>query len=435
MEDFLDSWDCYSSPMSGGDIGKILSYGQHRLDVAFKENKYVQKIVQLIPKAANQDLPIINAPNDLSSDIYDYLYNVPILNREVNDIYGAVELACCYARLYGDGFIILGLNNGNDIDKPLVPSRVKSLDWVAVKHRYNLGYQGNNYSITMDGTNKKQDVLSIHPSRVIRVVGQRLLGQALVNNHYYNDSVLTCCLDQIEKYHETINQVSLMLRSHSSFVLSMKNFGKSVAKNGIQSVYKRFQALMQGLTLGGGYIFDADNESASFLNRNYGGVDAILSKLEDYILSLTDLPRSKLFGASKATAMSSSANGDTNEWALIVEEYQLNTLLPVYSKLRDVVCNILAVDKHEVSIKFHPVFPDTEEDIVNKLSKLASIDQSYLNMGVITADEIRQTRYIENNTETLFKVENLLPTQETESNESPEQPIEDPMEEADASNP
>jgi hypothetical protein len=77
-----------------------------------------------------------------------------------------------------------------------------------------------------------------------------------------------------------------------------------------------------GMSTVKGLMLDAENESASFISRNYGGVDQILDRLLELLVANSGMPRTKLLGSSNTGAFSEGGLSDRYEWADCISGYQ-----------------------------------------------------------------------------------------------------------------
>lgn len=403
MEERLDSQTLSSFYRNFGNQNAVNNYfilNQTETEELYRSHRHVQNIINLIPEDTTSSLPIWELDKGDTQDILAAFKQVEAFGEPLQtiDIWGAFELAMKYARQYGDGFLFIGVDDGLDPVEPVDWKRVKSIDWVKAFHRYEVGldYRRECFIKTLDKQRQGEGEPSIyfHRSRVIRFPGIQLYGLALASNGGFNDSVLNAVFKQHCSYLEAVNASANMLKSHSVFKYGIKGLRSLLTrKTAQQEIKSRFESLMLGLSTVGGLIYDADGESGEFINRNYGGVKDILEHLQDVFISVSGMPRSKVFGNAAIGAMSEASEGDRWNWNEIIDRNQNSKLKPAQMYLTKLILASQGKYETEFDIKYHPHYQLTEQQQAELKKANAETDKIYIDAGVLDRQEVRDSRF------------------------------------------
>lgn len=373
------------------------------LEGLYRNNRLIQKVVNLLPEDAAIKPPIISFGGDAKIDgdaVWQYLKKIGTLH--------AFTMAGKLGRLYGDGYIILGVDDGRDYWEPVDETRIKSVSILGVKPRYYLYQDGLNsdyYQLTTDSINpitdkngQKLGSVRIHKGRVLRIAGVSLPCEVRANNSYHNDSVIQAMFTEFVSYTNSVAMGASMLASHSLFKYKLKDLAQLVNQKQQTQLVARFESMLMGLSAMNGLIVDADREDAEFITRNYAGIDTLLQHLQEVLIAVSDYPRSKLLGSSNSSAFSEGGLSDRYEWANKVENYQNNYWLSEMETLvRYVLLSKDSPTKGILPESWSILFPTILQLTLKEQAELrlivAQTDQINFSNGFITQNEVRQSRF------------------------------------------
>lgn len=115
-----------------------------------------------------------------------------------------------------------------------------------------------------------------------------------------------------------------MLSDANLFVYMLNGLSQLAKEGKADQLISRFAALQMSMSNLKGLAIDKDNEAVDYLARNFGGIDKILERVENFFLAETGYPRTKLFNHSGANSLSESGKTDERLWANLVASYQRN---------------------------------------------------------------------------------------------------------------
>lgn len=294
----------------------------------YRNSRICEKAVRLLPEAAVAqwvEWEIGEGKPDLAASIAEYDEQLGI--RE-----GFAE-AGRDGRLYGDAFLILGIDDGQDYDQPVNESRIRSVRWVESVTRYSLQPAFDSpalanpeyYQFLLSSQQKLPDnqrPRKIHKSRVLRFPGKRLPKDILRENGGYNDSFLQAMFQSFSDWFSGLASASGMLADYSIFKYKLSGLSELIESEETSKLLNHFLTLQMGMSVLKGLMMDAETEDAEFIQRNYGGVSEVIDKLQETLIADSDMPRSKLLGSSNVSAFSEGGLSDRYEWADSVERYQ-----------------------------------------------------------------------------------------------------------------
>lgn len=185
-----------------------------------------------------------------------------------------------------------------------------------------------------------------------------------------------------------------MVQSHSVFKYGFNGLGKALSnENGKRLMRDRFESIMVGLSTIGGLVHDNNTESAEFIQRNYAGVVDILKHTQELFISVTGMPRGKIFGNAAIGAMSEASEGERWEWNEIIARAQSSRLKPAQMRLTELLLAAMGKTGIEFDIKYKPHYQLTEKEHAELRFKNAQTDKMYLDLGVLSAQEVRESRF------------------------------------------
>jgi hypothetical protein len=197
---------------------------QPELQALYRKSKICEKVVDLLPKSAT-------ASNWLEITAGQGRKGVPAKALQYADdlrFRHAVQEASIQGRLDGDGFIILGIDDGRLPYEPVNEAAIRQISWVYPIDRYRLipevnsGRPGHpeyfSYYLSHDEALPAQQGQTqqlsgkLHRSRVLRFPGKKLYGDMIRQNAGYNDSVLQTFWSSFAKYLTAIEYSTRMVQ-------------------------------------------------------------------------------------------------------------------------------------------------------------------------------------------------------------------------------
>lgn len=395
-------------PLNSNTFSGGLRLNEESLTAIYRSSKLIQKIIDRCPKDATCHEPIIKQGDNGTVDTDAILSKWR--NLEVNaigDTYrgvnSAFEEAGILARLYGNAYIIIGIDDGQDFDQPVDEANIQSIRWLAVRDRTfikPIPSDRSLYQLQISIENELPDGesgLKIHRSRLLKFHGNRLRGYALKQSGrvYEDDPIIEALFEQFCSFLTASRSGASMLASHSVFKYKLNGLARLTNQENTELLQARFMGIIKGLSSMKGLFFDAQQEDADFINRTYGGVDGLVNVLRDLFVSVSEMPHSMLFGTPTGGAFSESGASDRYEWASNVASYQRSEFLPNHVELLRLSC--LAKDSptrgiypEDLSIEYPSILQLTAKEKAEIRKIHAETDSIYIDKFVLSPLEARE---------------------------------------------
>lgn len=296
----------------------------------FRCSRIAQNIVMTYPTEASWFVPVMadskyTTIGKYAEEIMTYLSNLKTGSLEAKTREVSFE-----ARLNGEAWLLLGIDDGQDFVLPIDESRINSFQWVQTILSSQISpvdKEPDLYKITLASvdryTNLATKVLIVHESRLIKFVGE-YLPPSVLRRTKKHDSCLQAAFDGLSIFMQGLQASNSMLADHSLFWYKLDGLSNLIRQKKHDEIYSRFLSLQMSKSVLKGIAMDAKNEDAGFINRNYGGVQNILETMEGYLVSATGMVRSKILGTSNRAGLGAEGRGvqDRLEHSLKLSSWQ-----------------------------------------------------------------------------------------------------------------
>ena len=319
------------------------------------------------------------------------------------------------ARHYGGSLLMLGAADGRSPGEPLDLSKLKSFDWVRPHDRFQVTSSGQ---IVEDPTDKDfgfprwytlhrtfgggstpaptaQQVLNVpvHSSRVWRTDGVVLSERVRLENMGWGDSVLQQAYEPLSAWSAAMKASKTALAEFSQGVYKIQNLMGIITANGDESVRKRFHLMDFIKSSWGALLVDAENEEYRRESINVSGMPELIDRHGQHLASAFDQPMTLFFGQSPGGFGKGEAEGDN--WDDSVKAYQTDSVLPALNYIYKILFESPGFEdfpsKWKVEFNSLQLTSPVEEAEIRL--KTAQTDQTYVQSGVLDADEVATSRF------------------------------------------
>ncbi|NIQ92391.1 MAG: DUF1073 domain-containing protein [Deltaproteobacteria bacterium] len=313
-------------------------------------------------------------------------------------------------RLYGGAALILGMQN-QDSEKELELGG--RLQYIAELDKTYLDVQSTDiqtdptephwrkpefYSFLSSDVKIEDENLKskIHRSRMIIFDGNRLPYRKYQQNGYWHDSVLSRLKNPVRNYSSGQDSVATLIHDLSVGIFKLKGLHEIVTSNEQDVVSKRLEMAVLGVSIMNSLVLDAEMESYERKTTNVAGVSDLMKILGNRLVASTDMPHTVLLGESP-TGSNATGNSTTTSWYDHVSAHQENVLEPVIRRVLDIIFSEKGGISRGVipdySIVFNPLWQMDEKEQAETRKTMSEADSNYIDRGVLTADEIAQSRF------------------------------------------
>lgn len=403
--------DTLTSVLAGFGQGKAAAtsftngtmLAEKELTAMFDFNWLAKKIVT---KPVNDALrPGIEISADANDDLALYLrtrwYELDVINK--------MKEAKWWARLYGGGALVLIVeeNKATDPWRPLVPSNIKRIIDINVADAFELqparwyddplkpkfGLPATYHYLPMsEGTSAPQ--VTIHESRVIRFNGEPRPSRSVsgLTLSQWGCPILQNIYDEIMANAIFEDCTTELASDFVTRVLKMTGLVDLVANKQDEQIRRRVSLLSKNLTPHRTAVID-QSEDLTKTQSPIAGYADLINYFADIVAGASGIPRAILFSQQLGTlAGAEETKGDYHDLLLDLQEgctKQVDELLAMF--LLEDACPEATADDYEWT--WNSLTSKNEKTEAEARKIQADIDVAYITQGVVTADEVRESRF------------------------------------------
>jgi phage-related protein (TIGR01555 family) len=398
------------------------------------------RIVNMLPDDMFREGWKYKFPDEEETSIEEYadIYDEVLEELKVDS---KVREAFYWARLYGGAVILIGALDGQGLDAPLKPQRIRTFEYLRVIDRSDIIYSNivfqldpekprygmpEFYPIRFKNAAGVDETQNVHYSRIIEVHGNLIPAGA---SHYSEEqrfwgiSVLQNVNEHLGTVGTSIKNVGHLLHEFSTGKFKFAGLAEMLSfPDGEEKVRKRVEILdLMRSVFHSIYLDSSDDfirDSVSF-----AGVPEVLYNLYMLVSAGTGYPITRLFGVSPA-GMNATGESDMRNYYDMVRSKQTNEAEPILLRLVRIISEWKGIP--EPYIEWNPLeqlsrkeLAEVEKLEADKEAVIATTYQAYINAGIMEPYEARALQF----GDTLDKIpppEDLLPPVPQVSEEPPE---------------
>ena len=416
-----DSWE---AALTGMGMEKT----DARLTSTARYKKYSQTEIEEIHACDDMFARIVELPaEDMMREGFEVVVpGKPELNQiiqewmEERSLLDKIQQGLEMARMYGGAALVLGINDGN-LAKPLEKLNIenmKSLDYATLLHRHEACGQDpvgdiaskafgfpSKYRIQPDVTGTDAQInggqnsasgLEIHASRVLRFEGANVARRIFVQNQYWGESELTRTLNAIRNFNLSHDAVAVVMQHFNQGVFKLTDLNNIIASGNEALLEKRLQMVSTMRSVLRAVVISNDEEFQQQA-ASLTGVKDVLDQINQRLTQATGIPHTILLGESPS-GLGATGESEIRDWYDKVANMQKKKLMPVLESLMKIIFLLKegptkGQEPDKWSIKFNPLWqlPGDKKATMHKTQ--AEADQIYIMNGVVTPEEVRQSRF------------------------------------------
>jgi phage-related protein (TIGR01555 family) len=316
-----------------------------------------------------------------------------------------------WARLYGGGIAVLGINDGRPLNEPVNENWIKSVDWLHVFDCYASQILNGVYDPDLNSPNygmptqyyvndiKTAQSFSVHYTRVLRLDWNVIpMRESYVNRGWY-DGIIQSIYTDIKNFSTLTKNAATMTNDFVTKILKVEGLSQMLASqgdNGTDMLLGRANAL--NLTMGttNTAILDTQ-EDYQKIQTHFTGYPELFDRFMMIVSAVSKIPVSILFGRS-AAGMNATGDLDIKMYHENIHQDQVNKISPALQKLINYILISKDFDSSGIEldnwkIDFNPLDNVSDEEEAIKRHKVAEIDAIYLDRQVLSPEEIRVSRF------------------------------------------
>lgn len=391
----------YSSDMQAG----FILLNELQLSSLYVHNGLIRRVVDSVAEEMTRaGFKVENLDEDLQKQITARLEELNVTNK--------ITLGLKWMRAYGGGVLVLGVNDGGNLESPINPKAVTDLEFIRVYDRFEVTVN-QYYDDPADKNFGKPEIWNVvgkeavsfggsyrvHESRVIVFDGESLPNSIRVGNDGWGASAIQQCLTDVIRLDKSRKDSALLLERLQQAVHSIPDLSSILEEeDGAEQMQKRLQVVDAVRGAMNTIAIDGD-EDYKILNSSLTGVSDIIDRNSEAVSAVSGIPMFVLYGRSVGGL---NSTGDTNEraWNAKIAAMQNEKLRAAVDKI--VTLLILSFsggssDGGDYEICFNPLSVPSENDQADIDLKREQTEKAkmetfagYISAGVLDLQEVRK---------------------------------------------
>lgn len=318
--------------------------------------------------------------------------------------------AWAWARLYGGGALLLGIDDGREMHEPLDEANIKSFKFVTALDRREC-WAVRWFSDPLEPTFGEPEIFrlsratqagtqnaEVHVSRLVRFHGVRTSRRKRMANGSWSEGVIQRVWDDVRQYQGAWVATAALLQEASIGVMAITDLEGKIAADKQDEFKMRMQAIALAKSVARLVVIDKDGESVTRTEATVlGGVPAVIDRFMSNLSAATDIPVPILFGEAPAGL---NATGDNTirkfyDGMKTLQESELRQKLQRVIRLLFKAKDgpTAGAEPPNWTIKFKPLWQMTEKETADLRLSVAQADQIYIDKGVVTPAEVATSRF------------------------------------------
>jgi phage-related protein (TIGR01555 family) len=363
-------------------------------------------------------------PNDMCREWRLFTGDIdPTIVKKLTDLENHLQLrqgfnaAHKWARLYGTGFLVMSIDDGQTPDKPLNLNAIKKggLRFIHAIDRHRISHQ--DVQPVIDPLNPAYGMpeyyrfvetnTTIHHSRMLRFDGVKLPFDEFRRNDYFSDSILARLYDALINFTTTTQGTASMVHESNVDIVKVKGLmGYLQSAEGETLLRKRFTLAGLLKSFNNMMLLDSEEDFQQKTNTFTGLKDIMLAQAL-FLSGASDVPATRLLGSS-ASGLNATGEGDLKNYYDNIGADQILEYKPKLDYFDIIMAKSLGIpDGADLAYEFVSLFQMTPAEKAEIELKKAQRDAIYLDRNIVTesiiAKELRQTETYTNITDEYIK--------------------------------
>lgn len=412
VDNFINTITGLGDPNRDKRLGSVID-GAMRLQWAELEEFYAgdaiaSKLVDLMPNDMTRAW-VTYAQNTGSTSGNDMLQKLRRLKTQFT-----FNWALKLANLHGGSVIIIGADDGQELDMPLDESNIKNIGYLTALDRWQIypttrvyrdplkpKYGEPEYYRLQPARHSQATGVIIHESRLLRFDGIKLPDRISLRNLGWGDSILNRLHNAIRSYHTVHDSAAVIVQDFTQTVYKLAGLNELLSEDndseGMNALQIRLQSLDYQRSILRALVID-ENEAVTKLSTTINGIEKLLESAQNRLQAESGMPHTKLFGESPGASFGEGgANQDRNWYDAVTAKQEsmlrdpLERLIYLILVSKDGPTNGQLPDSW--SIEFRSLWQvDEATEAKNRLMQ-SQTDQIYMQEGVLTPEEVAFSRF------------------------------------------
>lgn len=407
---FVSGLGTWKDPTTHARRATTIPLTQAQLEASYRQDWIARKAVDIPARDATREWRNWQAENDQIELIEAAEETLGIQNKTFS--------AMLKARLYGGAVLVMGVEVGEpqeelDIEKVKKDS-LKFVHAVS-RHEVTTGPLIDDLDSEwfgepeyyerqplIGGTSKNTGVgVRIHPSRVVRFIGNELPSLRLATDGGWGDSILQAIDSAVKQSGLAQQGIAAMINDAKMDIIKIPGMTQHLLnKDYSQRLLERFSLANQAKSVINTLLLDKEEEWER-IETSFAGLPDILKLYLLIASGAADIPATRMLGQS-ATGLNSTGDADIRNYYDRIASEQRTQITPAMVRLDEVlVRSATGSDDENIFYEWAPLWQQTEAEKAELAAKKAATFKVDVDTGVFPTEvlaEVRANQLIEDGT-------------------------------------
>lgn len=264
------------------------------------------------------------------------------------------------------------------------------------------------------------DTFPVHASRLLVLKGESVPQNQYLNNidfRWWGQSFLQPIFQDLAAYGISFQALTHLMQEASVGKFKFPEITALLAQGsaGETKIINRMEMMNMGKSVTRS-IFLGEGEEFIRENLAMGDLAMGLAPFKEHVCAVTGFPATRVWGTSPG-GLNATGESDTNSHYDRIREYQTHTVKPIAEPLFKMIARGAGMSENVAEFEFKALGAPSQEKLVTMRSTQATTDKTYIDAGVLDADEVRENRF--------FKRASLETTVNTAAAPEVEEPLDE----------
>lgn len=323
-----------------------------------------------------------------------------------------IKEAMIWARVFGGAVVYMGIDDGKAESSEVDFNKIKEVNFLTVLDRRDLvphTYYDDPLSpkfndpktykvvaVGRGGTDSRSFNVEIHESRLMVFEGTLTPRREKARNNGWGHSLIQSVEPALKQYLVTVQSLAHLMQDSYQGVFKIEGLMDMVSSSG-NTVLERMAQVDWNRSNARALVLDAESEDFARDNISFGSMPEVLDRMYLNLSAYTGIPVTFLMGQSPS-GLNATGESDIRIFYDSVKSLQISEIKPNIERL----VKALMVSRRGVTngqelqdwrIEFNPLWQQTEKEKAETRRVQAEADSMYLDRGVLTAQEVADSRF------------------------------------------
>ncbi len=381
---------------------------QKQLEALYEQSSIVARAVdKVVDDALREGWSLTGLPPDI-----DFKRDIaPKLDKLGFD--KTLARACKWSRLYGGGGMSIPVIDGSPPSRPIgerprgpgeaspmltTPVPFTAYELVPAEADGNFNSPTFRQVLTYDVTVAGAGTIKVDRSRLLTFEPISLPYDALQNSPTrWGPSIVERMFDALSKYGSAQSHAVAMMYIGSVLFIKWKDFKKTHKTAGGKDQLRDLATLVQQTLSSTGLLTLDSEDDIGNLTLTIAGAHDLILDMRNAVAESQDMPREILFNESPAGTLNGPGelSGPQELWNAKVGVFRKEVLTPAIMKFLAVALPIWGMSCEGYEVDWPGLREKSDTESSTTAAQNANADNLYFQMGAVTADEVREHRFIQ----------------------------------------